>query len=252
MNTQHYTIVANGQFLVSDIIAEAVQQHIIIALDAAADKLSRIDITPHIILGDFDTDSAAHAQYWGIHKTFAHLTEQEAPYTGNFGVTLVPRKNQQLTDLVKAIQYCDEQSAASITIICALGGRLDHQEATLRSLRTQYKSNRPILLHTEQQTIRFAKDQEIQLTGVPGDKCGILAYPEGKITTKGLEFDVENYPLVFGYNESIANSLTANTATISVTGEALLIMPPQLQSQREFMQKSEVEQLKMQLRDCMR
>jgi thiamine pyrophosphokinase len=251
MNTQDYIIVADGNFLVREIVNEAVKNRIIVALDAAADKLARIGITPHILLGDFDSDSETHAQYWGIHKTFAELSDNETPYTGNFGVTIVPRKNQDLTDLVKAIHYCDEQHAGSITIICALGGRLDHQETALRSLRTQYKTDRQLLLHTEQQTICFARDEQIIIKGIPGDKCGILAYPEGMITTEGLEYDVDNYALTFGFSESIANSLKSSSAAITVSGEALLVMPPLLQSQREFMRKSEAEKLEMQLRDCL-
>jgi len=245
-----YIIVANGDFLVSEIIHEAVKNKMIIALDTAADKLSRLGMMPHILLGDFDSDSETHAHYWGIHHTLEHLSEDDKPYKGNFDVTIVPRKNQNLTDLVKAIQYCDEQAAHSITIICALGGRLDHHEAAMRSLRAEYKKQRPILLHSSLQTIRYVKDEHIILQGNTGDKCGILAYPKGWFSSEGLAYDAHDYALDFAYSESVANAMRLPQATVSVTGEALLIMPPQLQSQREYMKKSETEQLELLLRDA--
>jgi len=245
-----YIIVANGDFLVSEIIHEAVKNKTIIALDTAADKLSHLGIMPHILLGDFDADSDTHASYWGIHRTLESLNENDKPYAGNFGVTIVPRKNQNLTDLVKAIHYCDEQAAHSITMICALGSRLDHHEAAMRSLRSEYKKERPLLLHADQQTLRYAKDETIILQGDPGDKCGILAFPKGMFSSQGLAYDVHDFVLDFAYSESIANAMRLPQATVSITGEALLIMPPQLQSQREFMKKSHVERLELLLRDA--
>jgi thiamine pyrophosphokinase len=246
---KHFIIVANGNFLVKEIITEAIQDKIIIALDAASDKLARMGIMPDIILGDFDNEDKTHAHRWGIHTTFQDLRDEDQPYQGNHGVTLVPGKNQNLTDLTKAIHYCDANGAESITLICALGGRMDHHEAALRSLRTEYKKNRPILLHTEQQTLRFAKNEAVQLSGEIGDKCGIFAFPSGSFSSQGLVYEVENYPLQFGFSESVGNSLKATHAAVTITGEALLIMPPQLAVQRAFLQKNERERLEMLLRD---
>lgn len=245
-----FIIVANGDFLVSEIIHEAIHNKIIIALDHAADKLASMNIIPHVLLGDLDSINKDQMQYWGIKKSFADLSDTDAAYTGNHGVIIVPSKDQNFPDLVKAIHYCDEQAADSITIICALGGRLDLHEATLRSLRSEYKKNRPIILHTEQQTVTFAKDETLSMMGVPDDKCGIFAFPSGKFSSQGLTYDVTDYALNFGFSESIANSMRLPRATLIITGEALIIMPPQLPSQREFMKKTEVERLEMLLRDA--
>jgi thiamine pyrophosphokinase len=162
---------------------------------------------------------------------------------------IVPSKNQQLTDLIKAIRYCDGEGATSITLICALGGRMDHHEAALRSLRSEYRPKRPLLLHTEQQTLRFAKNEQVTLSGEAGDKCAIFAYPAGSFSSEGLAYDVCDYPLQLGFSESIGNALVGECARITIKGEALLVMPPQLSSQREYMKKTEIERLEMLLRD---
>jgi len=236
----HFIIVANGQFQVREIIDEAIQDKIIIALDGAADRLARLSILPHIIVGDFDS----------IDKKAWAILETDEPHTGRDGVLIVPWKDQNLTDLTKAIRYCDAQQAASITLVCATGNRSDHHEGTVRALRAEYKKERPILLHTEQQTLRFAKDETAYLHGEIGDKCGIVALPAGSFSSQGLEYDVNNFVLEFGFAESTCNALRTQQAVVQVQGEALLIMPPMLRAQRYYMQKTEVERLQLQLRDA--
>jgi thiamine pyrophosphokinase len=231
---KNYLIVANGNFLAKEIIHEIAKNKIIIALDEAADKLFQFDIIPHILLGDFDSDNQEHLQHWGIRYTLKELEENQKPYQGHHNVTIVPRKNQNYTDLIKAIHYCDEESANSITIICATGGRLDHHEAALRSLRTEYKKEREIVLHTDSQTLRFIKDDSFIIKGEIKDSCAILAFPHAILTTQGLTYDVKDYELNFGYSESIGNSLRLKEAHVSVTGEALLMLPLELKSQRKF------------------
>lgn len=244
----HYIIVANGEFLVREILEEAVHGKIIIALDGAANKLARIGIKPQVIIGDFD--SVQSSNVWGIKKTFSDLQDNDEPYEGNFGIQIVPARDQNLNDLTKAIRYCDKLGAESIAIICAAGGRLDHHESNLRSLRAEYKINRPILFHTEQQSLRYATNQELEYVGEPGDKCGIMAYPHGSFSSVGLEYDVTDYELNFGFTESSSNALKLPVAQIRIKGEVLLIMPPLLNAQRAYSKKSEVEQLDMRWRDA--
>lgn len=247
---QNYIIIANGNFLVKEIIVEAITDKIIIALDGAANKLARIGIKPHIILGDFDSISEADKRFWGIQNTFADINDHDPSYIGHQNVLIIPTKNQKFTDLTKAIQYCDTQNAKSITIICALGGRIDHHEGAIRCLRGQYKKERPIILHGEQQSLRFVMEESFVMEGHRGDKCGVIGFPMGSFSSHGLEYDVQNYKLQMGFSDNICNSLKESQATITVAGEALIIMPPQLSSQRAFMKKSESERIKAYLRDA--
>lgn len=228
---KNYLIVANGNFLVEEIICEAALDKIIVGVDGAALKLLRLGIKPHVILGDFDSLQSPYQQPQSDITTI-HLPDQNHP------------------DLVKAIRYCDGEGASSITIICALGGRLDHQESVLRALRTEYKKDRPITLHSDQQSICFAKDETIVIEGEIGDVCAVMAYPKGIFSSLGLAYEVNQYELDFGFSESICNALTQEKAIITVQGEALIIKSAQLISQRNFSKKSEVERLELQLRDA--
>lgn len=230
---RHYLIVANGNFLAKEIICEAAENKIIIALDGSSNRLMRMQIMPQIIIGDLDS----------IDLIDPNLIQNRND------LTILLRDDQNLTDLTKAIHYCDEQHAASITIVCAIGARMDHHEGAMRALRKSYSEQRPMLLHTEMQTIRYAKNETVVMHGEIGDKCGILAYPHGYFSSQGLGYDVTDFELSFGYSESIANFLAKPEARVDIKGEALLIMPAMLKSQREFMYKSENEKLQIYLRD---
>lgn len=200
-----YLIIANGPFLAKETILKNAENKITIALDGAANKLIQLDIQPDIVLGDFDSIDS---------RLLNHPTIQ-----------FISLPDQNYTDLQKGIRYCDANGAKSITILCASGGRMDHHENALRCLRTEYKKERLMLLHTEQQTLRFVKDEELFIEGNIGDKCGILAYPAGRFSSRGLEFDVTDFELVFGFADSTSNVLKETRAWISVTGEALIVMP---------------------------
>ncbi len=244
--TNHYIIVGDGDFLPKEIIAEVVKDKIIVALDAAADRLAHLGLMPQIILGDFDGDSAEHAAFWGIRRSGSQLEDDdEAAYPGTHGVSIVPRKNQNLTDLAKAIIYCDELGAASITLICATGGRLDHHEAAMRCLRAAYKKERMIMLHTEQQSIRFAKNESLVIEGEIGDKCALFAFPQAEFSSEGLVYEGRHYPLNFAFSESVGNVLKVARAKVEIHGEALVMLPPQLASQRAFMRKSRRERARV-------
>lgn len=225
-HTKDYVIIANGPFLDEKIIREAIQKKYIVALDGAANKLSALNIAPHAILGDFDSINTESQHYWGIKQTFAEITMESKPYIGNHGVHIVPTKDQEATDLEKAIRYCDQHHARSITIICATGGREDHHEGTKMTLKTTFNATRPLIVHGEQQSLRYAKDETLELRGAPGDYCGFIAHHTGIVTSVGLEYECKQLEF------SICNRLKSSAATLHIQGEALIIMPPQLGSQR--------------------
>lgn len=243
-----YLIVANGYFLPRAIILELAQGRQIIALDGAADRLALIGILPQIILGDFD--SIKKNNVWGIQNTFDEIDQKSNSYPGKYGTTIVPAKDQDYTDLVKAIQYCDQHNAIQIDIVCAVGvDRLDHTLGNSRALRSQYKSTRTIFLHGEMQSLSFCQNETIQIRGEPEEQCGVLAFPEAKFSSQGLKYNGENFPLKFAFSESTCNQLLGHAATIQVQGEALIAHPPMTAAQRIFSEKSHHERMEILVRE---
>ncbi len=233
-NKIDYVIVANGPFLASPIITEIVHNRKIIALDGAARRLADMNIMPDIILGDFDSLAAEEQKFWGIKKIFAQLDEDDKPYSGNHDVLIVPAKNQNFTDLTKAVFFCDSYYAQSIDIICAISdNRLDLTLANISLLRGQYKKNRSLRLHTVTQTVVFARNETIEIAGQPNDYCGIIGFNDTTFfTSSGLKYNGNNTPLNFGFADSVANQLKDSKGLITVKGEALIIQPGVFSTQR--------------------
>lgn len=239
-----FVIVANGDFLVREMIEQAIANKIIVALDGAANTLLNLGIKPHIILGDFDSINTEKAL---PQVAISHL---KTPYYNSQAIRIVPAPDQNNTDLTKGIRYCDQEGAQSIAIICATGRRLDHHEANLRSLYKEYRAKRPLIIHGEEQSVRLLRDEAFSFSGEIGDKFGAVAYPEAEISSEGLRYELKDFPLKFALSDSTCNELQSNKVNLTVRGNALIFMPPVFPAQREFLQKTRAERLKQALRDC--
>lgn len=219
-----YLIVANGPFLSKSIIAEAAQEAHIIALDGAANMLVRLGIIPNIILGDFDS------------------FQEEEVFKDIEKITL---PDQDFTDFQKALHYA-KQNATSIHVVCATGGRMDHEQAALKALQGEHSSHCPIYLHNECQTITFASNQTIKIMGKNHDHCGIFGMPVASMSVKngGLEYvDQKPYHLLLSQCSSSNRLIGDEGAIVEIMGHALIVNPPMLLAQRAFSAKSRVEQL---------
>lgn len=200
--------------------------HKIVSLDGASNLFARAGKKPDVILGDFDSIEAP--EIWGIQATFFTILDSSPSYLGKDGIVIVPAKDQDLTDLAKAIMYCDKMRAKSIYIVNAHGGRMDHELGNYSLLRQYYNKNRPILIRTISQTLEFFKTDipaTIKITGRRGDYCGIIGFPNGKIITmKGFMYNADNYPLEM-LKGSTCNKINGLEAEVTITGEVLIIHP---------------------------
>ncbi len=221
---RQFVIVANGEFLRSEVLRSILAGKHVLALDGAIDRLMQLGIVPHTLLGDFDS-IVSHAR-WGLESDFADIDHDSESYIGKYGIHIVPAKDQSRTDLQKGIDYCDSQQAKCIDIICATSGdRMDHVLCNLRTLKSRYQSSRPLLIHTNTETIQFVCDDSCDIVGEVGDKCGIFAFPEASFSSSGLRWNGDNTPLKFAFSDSACNELTSRNARIAIQGEALLISP---------------------------
>ena len=181
---------------------------------------------PDVVLGDFD--SVEMPSMWGINATFSAIDDNSLPYMGKHGVIIVPAKNQDLTDLEKAILYCDKNGATSIDILNAHGGRMDHELGNYSLLKKYYKKDRPILIRTASQTLEFVRADvptPVKIRGKKKDYCGIVGFPKGKIVTmRGFLYNADSYPLEM-LGGSTCNQLSEPEAEIIVVGEVLVIHP---------------------------
>ena len=179
-----------------------------------------LHLYPDYILGDFD--SVEDRAYWGIS---AVIDEQHAPYMGNFGTLIVPAMDQNCTDLEKGIIYCDQAKATSLLIVQATGGRMDHTLVNMGLLKKYDRPDRDLIILTEKEQIFYLCNAEIVVEGGVGESCAIMGYPQALMTTSGLAYNGDEYLLQLGVQESVGNTIIESGATISIRGEALVILP---------------------------
>lgn len=218
-----WVIVANGPAINSDQLKECLNNRTVLVLDGAANRFKTLGLYPDYILGDFD--SVEDPVYWGVSNLFSKIGDEDLSYPGNFGSIIVPAKDQNHTDLEKGILFCDNLNASSIHIIQATGGRMDHTLGNLGSLKKYYRPERELILLTETEQIFYLSNQAIAIEGGVGEHCAVMGYPKAFMTTTGLAYNGKDYLVELGVQESTCNTIADAKATISIQGEALIILP---------------------------
>ena len=100
---------------------------------------------------------------------------------------------------------------------------MDHTLHNLQLLSRHYRPHRPLKIVTEMEIITLIKDDTITLMSKDQTGIGIIGAPKGVVSSRGLMYDMHKLTLEFGYCDSTSNHLKSQQATISVSGQVLLI-----------------------------
>lgn len=206
LKTPHWLVIADGSPLPSHQLKHLAKGRRILALDGAYSIAQEFGLETDVLLGDFDT----------IHP-------EDLLQAKGQGIHIIQAPDQNKTDLEKGLDYLHEQNPHSIIISCALGKRLQHSLFNLRLLKKFHQEERPIILVSEMENIRYVQDTEISIQGKINGSIGLLGFPEATITTQGLKYDVRNYALQFEKTSSICNALAETEAFVQIQGGVLLI-----------------------------
>lgn len=210
IDTDTFILVANGPFETEVVASLLENPHFtIVVLDGAANHFYEQGFTPHYILGDFDSiQKSSYRHFQKANIEFVHTPDQNH------------------TDLEKGIQFCAKQGAKKIIIVCALGGeRTDHSFANLSLLKKHHGKPYRVCIHTPKEIIEFLKDEERTIQGRLDDKFGLFGFPQARGWSKGLVWELNNYPLKLGGKNSACNVLRDEIVFLKVQGEALMMRP---------------------------
>ena len=169
---------------------------------------------PDVVVGDMDSVDDA---------TFRRLEARGCE------ILRFPRAKDE-TDLELALLEAVRRGAARITVLGALGGRVDHTLANLLLLALPalegvsvrvLEGDTEIALVQDRAEIQGRIGDTVSLIPVSGDAVGI--------TTVGLKWALCDGTLRFGLARGVSNVMTAPSATISLRHGLLLAihMPPE-------------------------
>ena len=205
----HFVIFSGGSFqkskLVEDVLTKADR---VIAADNGSSHAIKIGVVPYAIVGDFDSISVSLKKQ--LQKK--HVEFQSFP------------QEKDETDTELAIQYAIQKGATKITLLGGNSGdRFDH---ILANFFLAAILPIPLYFINDNQISWIEKGPAfLDITGKKGDLLSLIPISGNveHITTKNLEYPLNNESLIFGKPRGISNELTGKKAYISFQKGYLLV-----------------------------
>jgi len=208
------TIFANGTIENARRAREAAEQSdLVLAANGGALHCLHLQITPAIVVGDLDSLDEAN--------------RQTLEAGGTEFITHPPDKNQ--TDLELALLNALARGATEITVLGAIGGRLDMTIANVQLLALPDLSGVRVELWHGNQTASLIRPPGGPIEGGTGD--GISLIPLGgdvqDITTQDLQYPLKNEDLSLGPARGVSNIISGSDPQVEFgTGNLLIVQTP--------------------------
>jgi thiamine pyrophosphokinase len=182
---------------------------IVIAADGGAQYCIQLGITPDVLIGDFDSIDA---------EVLA-----ECQRAGTQIIQHPARKD--FTDLELALQYARSIEVGEILVLGALGARWDQTLANLLiAAADSFRDVKIRLIDGEQEILLIRERMAHNIHGHPGDIVSLIPLNDRVqgVSTIGLEYALQDEPLLFGGTRGVSNVLTDKSATITIRKGTLL------------------------------
>jgi len=181
----------------------------IICVDGGANYAYILGIKPDVIIGDFDS-------------ILPHLLTEYTKQKINM-IQFSHEKDE--TDSELAIDYAREQGFNSIVLCGVLGSRIDHFLGNILSLGRLFQKHSDLIILEGKQEIRAIKNS-ITLTGTKGDLVSLIPLTgiAKQVTTKNLQYPLQDEDLLFGYSRGISNVMLTSNSEITMSEGILLVI----------------------------
>ncbi|HOZ37821.1 MAG TPA: thiamine diphosphokinase [Anaerolineaceae bacterium] len=181
----------------------------LVAVDGGLRHLKRLGLKPDFLIGDLDSIDASEV---------AEILE-----AGIEVHRFPPAKDQ--TDLELALEYALSLGYAQIVIAYPFGDRVDHTLGNLSLLARPDLAGRRLSLDDGQVEARLL-DEKASLPTQPGDLVSLIPWgePVEGITTKGLEYPLNNETLVPWQSRGISNVALADSIELDFKSGRLLVI----------------------------
>jgi len=189
-----------------------------IAADGGVRLWERLGLTPHILLGDFDSLSDEEVAAWAA----AGVEIQRHPVA------------KDKSDLELALDQAAGRGAASILLAAITGSRLDHSLANLfLAARFAAPQTEVTVLTLRGAVYPVAGGRgrvgRRRLPAAPGEVVALLPVggPAAGVTTRNLRYPLRDATLPWGSTLSISNEPTGSPIEVEVAEGRLLVIVEQ-------------------------
>lgn len=190
-------IFAGGEFSVPENLDNILKDNpCIICADGGYDHAAKLGIVPDIIIGDMDS------------------VENKLP--GGVNQIKLNREKDD-TDTEACINYLIEKGCREIVLLCALGGRKDHELANIMLTVYALKKGVKLIIASNDTEVSAISDFA-EMWGNIGDWLSLIPVlgDAERVTLSGLKYSVQNACIKAGKTVGISNEFIGEKATISV------------------------------------
>jgi len=211
---KHIVVAANGSWDRAKRMLELLDEaDVVIAADGGANALAAHGRVAQVLVGDMDS-----------------VTPENLAALERLGCRLVRhRPDKDETDTELALLEAVALGARRITLLGALGGRIDHELANILLLSMPQLANIDARIYDglsylsivrERATIRGRAGDLVSLVPLRGDACGVV--------TDGLRYPLHGETLYFGPARGVSNVLLGDCGHVTLqSGHLVLVHTPQ-------------------------
>ena len=175
----------------------------IIAADSGYNTVKKLGFTPNLTLGDFDS-------------------LKEKPVCGEI-MTVAAEKDD--TDTMLAVKTAIDRGFNDISIVGAIGGRLDHTFANIQTLAYILQHGGFGRLIGENDTAELLNVGEYSYERKDGMYISLFAYGEAAVlTSRGTKYDLTEHILDNTFPLGVSNEILDDKCRISVHKGQLLVI----------------------------
>ena len=184
------------------------EEDYIIAVDGGINTLEKINLRPHVIIGDFDSANNDNSFLALNIKTITHEPEKD------------------FTDTELAINYAIEKAFTPIIIINSMQERIDHVLGVIASLRyLNFHNHSGLVLGDKQLFMMLKKKNTFSLPTKTTISLIPLSHHVTGVSTQGLYYPLNDETLRSDRARGISNLVSQEQVEISLeSGELLLVV----------------------------
>lgn len=195
-------------------IQAALPERIVIAVDGALHLFAKLQLRPHVVLGDFDSVSTE------VLSQYADCERQEFP------------RDKDATDGELAIRYAIERECRDILIYGAIDTNFETDQMLaniflldlIERLSRNLKPGAIGTLIDHRQKISLWANSTLRFAAVPGDLFSVIPISDRIIISiRGAKWNLESRRVYRGDSWTLRNEAASNEVEIFIRGTALLI-----------------------------